>query len=458
MNTAIWWIRRDLRLSDNPTLHTALTQGNVLPLFIFDPVLFQAASARRLSFIVNGLRILDKNLQKRGGRLILRTGPPEQVLHVLFKKSHAKTIYAEEDFTPYARRRDGKIARLLPLELIQGQVIHHPLAVRKENGKPYTVFTPFSKTWKALLPDNFDPLPAPERIPFPEISLQSDPFPPAKELLCFPPGELEALQRLETFTATPGSPAIFSYASGRNMLDQQGTSQLSPFFHTGMLSIRQAVSAAKKSASGAAGQEQREGADTWINELIWREFYISILFHYPRVLRGNFRKKYDNLAWNNNPSDLEAWKQGKTGYPIVDAAMRQLRETGWMHNRARMITSSFLVKDLLIDWRHGEAWFMQQLLDADLAANNGGWQWTAGTGTDAAPYFRIFNPILQSKKFDPQGNYIRRWVPELAHLQSKTIHEPWTAESQKDYYPPPIVDHKQARERTLQAFKTAGST
>jgi deoxyribodipyrimidine photo-lyase len=458
MSTAIWWVRRDLRLSDNPTLHAALAQGVVVPVFIFDPALLQAASERRRSFLVNGLKKLDKNLQIRGSRLVLRAGPPEQVLHELYKISGAKTIYAEEDFTPYARRRDGKIARVLPLELIQGQLIHHPLAVRKENGKPYTVFTPFSKTWKALLPDSMDPLPSPDRIPFPEIGIQSDPFPPAKEGPYFPPGEIEALQRLRTFTATPGSPAIFSYDSGRNMLDQQGTSELSPYFHTGMLSIRQAVSAANKAASRAAGQEQREGAKTWINELIWREFYISILFHYPRVLQGSFRQKYASIAWNNNQAELEAWKQGKTGYPIVDAAMRQLLETGWMHNRARMITASFLVKDLLIDWRHGEAWFMQHLLDADLAANNGGWQWTAGTGTDAAPYFRIFNPILQSKKFDPKGSYIRRWVPELAHLQSEIIHDPWTTETKISDYPPPIVDHKQARERTLQAFKAASST
>ena len=206
--------------------------------------------------------------------------------------------------------------------------------------------------------------------------------------------------------------------------------------------MRQAILHGRDAAS-------RQGAETWLNELIWREFYIHILHYFPQVQKGSFRPKYDAIQWVNDSDDFDAWKAGETGYPIVDAGMRQLRQTGWMHNRARMITASFLVKDLLIDWRWGERWFMENLLDGDVAANNGGWQWTAGVGTDAAPYFRIFNPVLQSKKFDPHGDYIRRWVPELGHLSAKEIHAP----SGVSGYPQPIVDHKFARQRTLEAYK-----
>ncbi|MBN1267689.1 MAG: deoxyribodipyrimidine photo-lyase [Anaerolineales bacterium] len=455
MNTVIWWIRRDLRLFDNPTLQTALEQGAVVPLFIIDPQLYSSVSDRRRHFLLNGLKALDHDLRARGSLLILKNGPPEKILHKIFYASHAVNIYAEEDYTPYARQRDNKVAHSLPLKLVQGQLVHHPMTIRKPDGTPYTVFTPFSKTWKALLPAGLKTLPAPAEIPFPEIKLPSDPFPSAESDPGFPAGEQQALQRLQAFTAAPCAPALYEYASGRDRLDQEGTSGLSPYFHFGILSVRQAVAAARQASTAAAAPGQHAGAEVWINELIWREFYISILYYFPRVLRGNFRKQYDGIVWSNDQEHFQAWKQGETGYPIVDAAMRQLEMTGWMHNRARMITASFLVKDLLIDWRWGESWFLQNLLDADLAANNGGWQWTAGTGTDAAPYFRIFNPVLQSRKFDPQGDYIRRWLPELAHLPSKTIHTPWQTGSTVSGYPAPIVDHKAAREHTLHAFKTA---
>jgi deoxyribodipyrimidine photo-lyase len=268
---------------------------------------------------------------------------------------------------------------------------------------------------------------------------------------------------LQAFTGGE-QPPIFDYADQRNRMDLQGTSQLSPYLKFGMLSPRQAIIAAGSAIQDAPDAESRKGAETWLNELIWREFYISILYHFPFVLKSSFRESLRDIHWNNDRADFNAWCQGRTGYPIVDAAMRQLSQTGWMHNRARMIVASFLVKDLLIDWRWGEGWFMQHLVDGDPAANNGGWQWTAGTGTDAAPYFRIFNPILQSQKFDPAGEYIRRWVPEMAVLPDKYIHTPWQTppELQKQLgcvigkdYPPPIIDHSFARNRTLVAYNIA---
>ncbi len=469
-HTAIWWIRRDLRLSDNPALSAALQHAaQVIPLFILDPALLGSSYSgpKRLAFLLAGLRRLQGDLAALGGRLIVRHGAPLPELHQLLVESGATAIFAEADYSPFARQRDGMIQKTLPLSLLTGLTIYPPDLIKKQDGQPYTVFTPYSKAWRALTaPQSSDLLPAPQFLRVPQ-DLTSVPLPAEPDLsaaIPFPAGEQEARRRLAEFTAG-ADPALFRYAETRNLPAVGGTSELSPYLRFGMISARQTAVAAYTAVDQAPSPDARQSAYTWLNELIWRDFYINILYHFPYVRRHSFRAQYDTIQWANDESDLRAWRQGQTGYPIVDAAMRQLLATGWMHNRTRMIAASFLVKDLLIDWRIGEQWFMQHLVDGDPAANNGGWQWTAGVGTDAAPYFRIFNPILQSMKFDPTGSYLRHWLPELAHVPEKYVHEPWTMPPavQEDAqcriggnYPAPIVDHFTARDRTLAAYRSAG--
>jgi len=469
MTPAIWWIRRDLRLSDNQALIAALAHAEqVIPAFVLDPPLLDSVYVgdKRLAFLFGGLRQLDTDLRARGSRLVIRHGEPWAELQALADETSATGIFAEEDFSPYARRRDARIAEALPLHLTGGVTVHPPGAVRKADGDPYTVFTPFSRAWKALpLPSEPDLLVAPASLPalpdVPSLPIPDSPILPSA--VPFPPSEAEAQRRLAAFT-DGDDPPIYHYSEGRDRLDQDGTSKLSPYLRFGMVSARQAVATALAAIRRADGQSAQQGAETWLNELIWREFYVRILHHFPQVRGSSFRPQYERIAWENDAGAFAAWCEGRTGYPVVDAAMRQLVETGWMHNRARMIIASFLVKDLLIDWRWGERFFMQHLVDGDPAANNGGWQWTAGTGTDAAPYFRIFNPILQGKKHDPDGAFVRRWLPELARVPDRYLHAPWEMPDEVQHearcvigedYPAPIIDHAWARERTLAAYAQA---
>jgi deoxyribodipyrimidine photo-lyase len=467
MKTAIWWIRRDLRLTDNEALTAALQNAaKVIPVFVLDPAILNSPNTgeKRLAFLFAGLHQLNSELQKRGSYLIVREGSPHTELAALMLETGAKAVFAEEDFTPFALRRDKAIAKKLPLMLLPGLTINHPDTIYKKDGTPYTVYTPFSKQWlERPFPSPASVFTAPEHINTP-ANLPTHQRANAQETAVpFIPGEAEAQRRLRDFVDGEDAP-IYHYAEGRNMVDTQGTSQLSPYFRFGMISARQAVVAARAAFRAALDKEAQQGAQAWLNELIWREFYIHILYHFPYVMQGNFRPEFDTIPWRNDKKQFEAWQNGQTGFPIIDAAMRQLHTIGWMHNRARMIVASFLVKDLLIEWRWGERHFMQHLVDGDPAANNGGWQWTAGTGTDAAPYFRIFNPTTQGEKFDPKGDYIRHWLPELENIPDAYVHEPATMpplEAQRlgfqlgRDYPAPIINRKLTRPLTLAAYKQA---
>ena len=454
MKTAIWWIRRDLRLSDNLALLSALSESDqVIPVFILDPQLLATKAPRRKNFLFRNLQSLSDQLKTMGCPLVVRRGDPLSELTRLTEESGAEWISAEADYSAYARRRDSSVETELDLKLAEGLLIHPPRAAVKSDGSPYIVFTPFFRTWLALpLPGS--PLPAPAQLK-PHINLRSDPIPPATETDGFPAGEEAARRRLEDFLRF----SLGDYHAQHDRVDLDGTSLLSPYLRIGILSIRYVYAQLQPFLDDPL---TRDGASKWLNELAWREFYFNIMATFPYVLHRAFRENMREIPWRSNPQDLQAWQAGQTGYPLVDAGMRQLAQTGWMHNRARMITASFLTKDLLLNWQEGEAWFMQQLLDGEPASNNGGWQWTAGTGTDAAPYFRVFNPVTQSRKFDPRGDYIRAWLPELAPVPETFIHEPWKMPADMQIslgvrigrdYPAPIVDHQFARQRALDAYK-----
>jgi deoxyribodipyrimidine photo-lyase len=466
MAAAIWWLRRDLRLTDNSALDAALSQGgSVVPVFILDPTLWKGTwfNPRRAAFLIENLRSVDRDLRARGSRLIVRSGPPEHELSKLLVESEASKIYAERDHAPFARTRDESVSRRLPLELIGSAAMHPPESILKGDGTPYRVFTPFMRRWKQLpIPDPRQIIPAPEKIPTPGgLSTSKLPQSDGFDLADFPPGEGEAQRRLAAFTDGRHLP-VYRYHDLRDRPDLLETSQLSPYLRFGVLSMRQAVVAAQTAILNAGNEIQRQGAETWLNQLIWREFFTGIMYHFPHTRRQAFRAEYREIPWNNDLHDFEAWKTGNTGYPLVDAGMRQLAATGWMHNRVRMVAASFLVKNLLIDWRWGEAWFMQNLLDGDPIVNNGSWQWVAGTGTDAVPYFRIFNPVTQNKKFDPQGDYIRSWIPELLQVPDNYLHTPWKMDAANQLacgvklgkdYPHPIIDLQFSRQRALAAYK-----
>ncbi|MCX2726594.1 deoxyribodipyrimidine photo-lyase [Thermomicrobium sp. 4228-Ro] len=459
MVTAIWWIRRDLRLYDNQALHAALARAErLLPLFVLDPHLLEgpARSPRRNAFLLAALRSLDAELQRRGSALTVVRGDPVTVVPELARALRA-TVVAEEDATPYAQRRDRSVGLRCPLLLVPGSTIRPLGSVRTPHGTAYRIYTQFVRAWRALpQPSCEDLLPAPPVLPPPPAEIAGKlSLTETAEATRFEASEAAARQRLARFL----SEGIARYHESRNLLDGSGSSQLSPYFRFGLLSVREAYC---RAAHARSVPEAAQGAQAWVGELLWREFYYHLLALHPEFARTSMHPAFQNRPWPGDLRHLAAWQQGETGYPVVDAAMRQLVTEGWISNRARMIVANFLTKLLLIDWRRGERFFRQQLLDGDLAANAGGWQWSAGTGTDAAPYFRIFNPVVQGQRYDPEGTWVRRWVPELADIPTDYLYAPWRMPPLVQQaarcvigqdYPAPIVDYATARHRALAWFR-----
>jgi len=434
---SIFWFRRDLRLEDNAGLYYALkSETPILPLFIFDQNILDKLDNRedpRVTFIYNTILSINNQLKDYKTSLLVKYGDPIKIWEKLVEDYDLDTVYTNRDYEVYAKERDEAVASLLSKKDIKfkdykDHVIFDNDEVIKKDGKPYTVFTPYSKIWKAKLSskskDNI--LDSYYLKPYPTLKYADNylEYSLKEEII-----SLSDMGFKESSLDIPGDQVkqslIKNYDEKRNFPALEGTSRLGIHFRFGTISIRQ-------KASRAAKLNQ-----TFLSELIWRDFYSNILNHFPHVSDGPFREKYEAIEWVNNEEHFDLWKQGKTGYPIVDAGMREIMHTGYMHNRVRMIVASFLTKHLLINWTWGEAYFAEKLLDFDLASNNGGWQWAAGCGTDAAPYFRIFNPYTQQKKFDKDYKYIKTWVPEFG----------------TDEYPEPIVDHKEAREKCLKVYK-----
>ncbi|MBL7811215.1 MAG: deoxyribodipyrimidine photo-lyase [Bacteroidetes bacterium] len=425
----IFWFRRDLRLEDNHGLWECLRAGlPVLPLFIFDTEILgklENPKDRRVQFIHQEILRLKTELRAAGSDLLVLHGNPHEIWPTLLASCQANAIYTNRDYEPAAIQRDDTTAKTaaglgVAFHSFKDQVIFETHEVVKDDGTPYTVYTPYSKKWKSVLQES-------QLEPYNSAGLKAEfitgvqfPVPTLEEMGFQATAFVYPQARLDKNT-------LAHYASDRDYPWKPGTTRVSLALRFGTLSVRELY------------RIGFQNSEKWVNELIWREFYMQILFHFPYVVGSCFRPEYNRIVWRNNEAEFEAWCNGNTGYPIVDAGMRELKQTGYMHNRVRMITASFLTKHLLIDWRWGEAWFAQHLLDFELSSNNGGWQWAAGCGVDAAPYFRIFNPYLQTLKFDPNLTYIRRWVAEFDSLK----------------YSKPLVDHDFARKRCLQVYQAA---
>ena len=446
MSTAInsvMWFRRDLRLTDNEALVAAARAGSVTPLFVIDPKFFERSGAPRLAFLLRNLHELNKSMD---GALVVRTGDPIDVVPAVAREVGATRVFAAKDFAPYGQVRDVQVdtaLRKVGAELCSVGSVYavDPGSVRKADNTPYAVFTPFSKIW--LAQGWSTPLPQPKVVwhGVPSVASEDLPAEPECAAALPPAGEHAAWTLWESFRDS----ALNGYADTRNNPDVNGTSQLSPYLRFGIVHPRSLLAELGDSKSHAVFR----------SELCWREFYADVLFHQPRTVWENLQPKMNKMTHDTGADAVtrfEVWCRGETGFPIVDAGMKQMLATGWMHNRVRMIVASFLVKDLHLPWQWGAKFFMRHLVDGDIASNNHGWQWTAGTGTDASPYFRIFNPISQGERFDPQGSYVRQWIPELRELENDAVHSPWTLGLLNPYIAP-IVDHAEERLISLDRYK-----
>lgn len=469
----IHWFRQDLRLFDNPALAAAAADGRpVVPVYVLDdasPGSWRLGAASRW-WLHHSLQALQDALAKQGSRLVLRRGPADEMIAAVAKEVGARLIVTSRQYEPWAASLEQRLLSRLAeqgatLRRYAGRLLAEPESIGTEAGAPYRVFTPFWRTLQAKC-EPAAPIPAPASLRAPHRWPASDklaswrlrPTQPDWARAFKPvwqPGHVGAARRLCDFLDDAAS----QYALLRDRPDVAATSRLSPHLHFGEISPRQCWHAARTIA--AARPEARSGVSAFLRELGWREFSAHLLHHFPSLPERPFRAEFATFPWHSDQKLLAAWQQGRTGYPLVDAGMRQLWATGWMHNRVRMVTASFLVKHLLIPWTHGQAWFWDTLVDADLANNSASWQWVAGCGADAAPYFRIFNPVKQGMTFDPDGNYVRKWVSELQHVAGAHIHAPWLAPadvltsagvSLGTTYPKPVVDHAEARARALRAF------
>lgn len=475
MKTVILWFRRDLRLTDNPALVAALEAAeSVLPVYIHEPDDSDwALGAASRWWLHHSLKSLDTALARQGSRLIIRTGDPATVLTELIDRTDANGVYWNRLYEPAAIQRDTEIKQRLramgiTVNSYNSTLLNEPWAIQTATGSCYKVYTPYSKAVLKLgLSDPI--LPAPSAMPKVDGKIQGQ---TPEELNLLPRiswdsgfyrswsvGEDAAMERLQTFLAAP----IVGYDSQRDRPDHMGTSRLSPHLSFGEISPRQIIAAVQQHRMNHSSAVSEKGTQVFIQEVLWREFAYHLLYHYPQTVEQAMAAKFARFEWASDYTEnLKAWQSGTTGIPLVDAGLRELWATGWMHNRVRMVVASFLTKNLLIPWQEGARWFWDTLVDADLASNTLGWQWVAGCGADAAPYFRIFNPVLQAERFDPEGTYTRRWIPELATLPNTCLHQPWTASSSilaasrvrlGTDYPLPLVDLKISRERALLAYK-----
>ena len=467
--------REDLRLTDNPALAAAVARGPVVPLFVLDePDAGRRSTGGASRWWLHGsLAALDGTLRARGSRLVLRRGATDTVIAQLLSETGADAVYWNRRYEPWATAQDERLktaltGRGIEVRSFNATLLCEPWTLSNHQGEPYRVFTPF---WRALrirvVPAA--PVRPPERIPAPAV------FPLGDDLASWAlrpttpdwagglaatwtPGEAGAHARLDAFA----DQAMLNYGATRNLPGVEGTSRLSPHLHFGEIGPHQVWRAVTAHARAKTGRSVPDGVETYLSQIAWREFSSHLLFHVPTLPEAPLRPAFADFPWSEDAPGLAAWQRGRTGYPIVDAGMRELWATGWMHNRVRMIVASFLVKDLLVHWRTGESWFWDTLVDADLANNVASWQWVAGCGADAAPFFRVFNPALQGAKFDPHGHYVRRWMPELARLPNAVLHTPWDAPpiALADAgvrlgreYPMRIVDHATARQRALEAWQ-----
>ena len=449
MTTALFWFRKDLRLKDNHAWVKACETHRVLPVFVLEPqIISNAGPYRRNQFFLN-LSALAEEIQSIGGRLNIIHGPASDVLPRYVRENNIDCLYFNADTTPFSRQRDEFLSNEISAQTqtFWGGLVHPPETVLTQKGEISKVFTPFYKKWVTIPAppslQNVQPVFVSGRKN--DWEIEQDLMPSSSD-----EGHRGAIERLEHFLNV-----VDDYQESRNIPSVEGTSFLSSDLHFGTIGPRDILHRLSPN---------REGHRQFIRQLAWRDWYAHLLYANQEIPLKEANRSYENIQWRDDPKDLQNWKEGQTGYPIVDAGMRQLSATGWMHNRVRMIAASFLVKHLLIDWRKGERYFRRTLIDGDVAQNCGNWQWVAGTGFDAAPYFRVFNPVLQSKKFDPSGSYIRRWVPELEDISNSAIHSPWESDETtlKKYgvvlgrtYPFPMVNHAEARDRALATYKKA---